>query len=1045
MKEFIGFFILLIIIQTNIPIFGKTVRVACVGNSITYGMTLPLRDEQAYPACLQRMLGDAYEVRNFGRSGTTLLSKGHNPYIRTPEYKDALDFAADIVLIHLGINDTDPRNWPNYKDDFVNDYVDLIHSFRRVNPNCRVIVARLTPITVYHPRFVSGTRDWRESIQNLIETVVRATGVEHVDFEKSLYVYPHLLPDAIHPNPEGAEKLAYAAYSAITGNFGGLRMLDIYTDNMVLQREVGLKIAGKANAGDEITVTIGKQSHTAITGSDGYWEVQLSPLKAGGPYTLVITDGKKCLRYENVLVGEVWLCSGQSNMEFMMQSATTASRDIPDSYCNEIRLFNQTARWKTNAVKWSEYALDSVNELQYYKDACWEIAAPETIEKFSAVAYYFGKMLQDSLKVPIGLICNAVGGSPTESWIDRRTLEKHFPDIVRNWRTNDFIQPWVRERASLNVSLSTNKLQRHPYEPCYLYEAGIQPLEQFPLRGVIWYQGESNAHNVEAHERLFTLLVDSWRRNWNNRNLPFYYVQLSSLSRPSWPSFRDSQRRLMDKIPNVAMVVSSDEGDSLDVHPRDKKPVGERLARWALYQTYHWKHIVPSGPLFRSVRFNGQTVEVLFDHGRGMHGVGNAPITSFELAEFEGLYKPAVVKVAGDTLKIFSNEIKHPRHIRYAWQPFTRANLVNGEELPASTFCAHAPALSEIFNLKQTSTLLVKNKAFVKGVSAPFAGCIGEDLVIAGGCNFPDVPAEKGGTKVYYKDVYAARIEKDTLLSWRKVGELPQPMAYGFSVSTSDGIVCVGGMNEDGAMEKAFRLSMVNGRLKMEDLPSLPFTMDNMSGCLADNSLFVMGGNRDGKASNAFLRLDLDNLSEGWIELPSFPGKPRIQPVCAAQKDETGEMAIYMWGGFSVPAFGVEASLSTDGYKYQLEKKSWISLPSPADSHNETVSLGGGAAVSIGDSLILCMGGVNKDVFLQALRQPEPDYLSHPAEWYKFNRELLAYHVFNHEWQTICVTSMLARAGAVAVPYKNAIIYVNGEVKPGVRTPTIVRISLSKP
>ena len=351
----------------------------------------------------------------------------------------------------------------------------------------------------------------------------------------------------------------------------------------------------------------------------------------------------------------------------------------------------------------------------------------------------------------------------------------------------------------------------------------------------------------------------------------------------------------------------------------------------------------------------------------------------------------------------------------------------------------------KIANLKLIHDFVTQNTKFAKGVSAPFAGCIGEDLVIAGGCNFPDVPAEKGGTKVYYKDVYAARIEKDTLLSWRKVGELPQPMAYGFSVSTSDGIVCVGGMNENGAMKMVFHLSIVNGRLKMKDLPSLPFTLDNMSGCLADNSLFVMGGNRDGKASNTFLRLDLDNLSEGWIELPSFPGKPRIQPVCAAQKDETGEMAIYMWGGFSVPAFGVEASLSTDGYKYQLEKKSWISLPSPADSHNETVSLGGGAAVSIGDSLILCMGGVNKDVFLQALRQPEPDYLSHPAEWYKFNRELLAYHVFNHEWQTICVTSMLARAGAVAVPYKNAIFYINGEVKPGVRTPTIVRISLSDP
>lgn len=180
------------------------------------------------------------------------------------------------------------------------------------------------------------------------------------------------------------------------------------------------------------------------------------------------------------------------------------------------------ARWRTDAVEWDASVLDSLNHLQYYKDTQWTVCSPETAGNFSAVAYYFGKKLQDSLQVPVGLICNAIGGSPTEAWIDRSTLEYRFPAILRNWMQNDFIQDWVRGRAALNVKQSSNKLQRHPYEPCYLYESGIRPLEQFPVKGFIWYQGESNAHNREAHERLFRLLVESWRKNWGDAELPFY-------------------------------------------------------------------------------------------------------------------------------------------------------------------------------------------------------------------------------------------------------------------------------------------------------------------------------------------------------------------------------------------------------------------------------------------------------------------------------------------------------------------------------------------
>ena len=664
----------------------KKIKVACVGNSITYGYTLPDRETNAYPAKLQKMLGDDYVVGNFGKSGATLLNKGHRPYMQQEEYHKAIDFAGDIVVIHLGINDTDPRDWPNYRDFFIQDYRALIDSFRVANSRCRILIARLTPIADRHPRFESGTRDWHDEIQLAIENIAKYAGVQLIDFHAPLYPYPFMLPDAVHPNVEGAEILAKTVYEGITGDFGGLRMSPLYTDNMVLQHGKPLTIQGTANAGDRITVSIAHQKQKVVTGMDGKWSVTLSPLKAGGPYTLVISSGKQKLTYGNVLAGEVWLCSGQSNMEFYLNWSATAKRDVAKAANDNIRLFDMKARWRTDAVEWNASVLDSLNHLQYYKDTEWTVCSPQTAGNFSAVAYYFGKMLQDSLQVPVGLICNAIGGSPTEAWIDRSSLEYHFPAILRNWTKNDFIQDWVRGRAALNVKKSTDKLQRHPYEPCYLYESGILPLQQFPIKGIIWYQGESNAHNREAHEKLFKLLVDSWRKNWEDNELPFYYVQLSSIDRPSWPWFRDSQRRFLTQIPHTGMAVTSDKGDSLNVHPMHKQEVGERLAVWALNKTYNYKNIVPSGPLFKSVSFKNGAAYISFDYSEGLHASDNNEIRTFELSGDDQIFYPAKAAVVNGELKVWSDKVKEPTIVRYGWQPFTRANLVNGAGLPASTF-----------------------------------------------------------------------------------------------------------------------------------------------------------------------------------------------------------------------------------------------------------------------------------------------------------------------------------------------------------------------
>ena len=544
---------------------------------MTYGYTLLEREKNCYPAQLARMLGDGYEVANFGKSGATLLNKGHRPYIRQPEFKKALEFAGDRVIIHLGLNDTDPRNWPNYRDEFISDYLALIDSFRSVNPRCQIWICRMSPISHRHHRFKSGTRDWYEQIQHAIEKVAADARVGLIDLQEELYCRPELLPDALHPDAEGASILARTVYSAITGDFGGLQMSPVYSDHMVLQRGPELKISGRADAGEKVTVQLGKQRRSGEADAAGRWEVTLKDLRAGGPYELKVSASSRELIFKDVLVGEVWICSGQSNMAFMMKQSARGKYWREKGTEVQVRLFDMKPRVYTDAVAWDSAALAAVNRLEYYLPASWSLPEEDRVADFSAVAFHFGRMLSDSLEVPVGLICNAVGGAPAEAFIDRHSLEfnHQLVDILYDWKNNDMLQDWVRGRAALNIQNARTALQRHPYEPCYLYEAGVRPVAGFPIRGVIWYQGESNAHNVELHEAIFPVLVESWRSIWG-KEMPFYFVQLSSLNRPSWPHFRDSQRRLAELVEYSGIAVTSDIGHPTDVHPVQKQEVGER-------------------------------------------------------------------------------------------------------------------------------------------------------------------------------------------------------------------------------------------------------------------------------------------------------------------------------------------------------------------------------------------------------------------------------------------------------------------------------------
>lgn len=665
------------------------IKVACVGDSVTYGAGIEDREKDSYPSQLQSLLGDEYLVGNFGRSGSTLINRGFRPYTKQEEYRKALDYKADIVVIHLGLNDTDPRCWPNFRDDFVKDYLSLIRSFRESNPKVRIWICRLTPIFSGHPRFISGTRDWYWQIQEKIESIASSANTGLIDLHYPLYLYPNLMPDNLHPSSKGAGMIALNVYRAITGDFGGLQMSVIYSDNMVLQRNVNLEISGIANAGEMVKVSFDGQERKALADEYGKWTVNLNPIQARKGLVLCVETSSKKLEFRNVSVGEVWLCSGQSNMSMKTRQIDDNEKNMLINRLsgnNNIRLFNMRDDRYPAKDAWSQEILDEVNSLGFFGKTTWEVCNAENISEFSAIASSFGLMLSDSLDVPVGLILNSVGGSTAEAWIDRKTLEFEFPAILNNWKNNDFIQAWVRERAKQNTINSTDKLQRHQFEPSYLFDAGIRPLENYSIKGVIWYQGESNTHNPEAYQKLFSLMLMSWRNFLDNPRLPFYYVQLSSMDRPSWPYFRDMQRRIEGLNEYCRMVVSSDLGDSLNVHPKHKTEIGSRLGLSVLKNEYSFNNIEDCGPVFQRYESEDGELLVSFSHSKGLRTSDSQEVRGFEILYNDGLWYPSEAKIRGNSVVLSYPKSVQPQGVRYGWQPFTRANLVNGALLPASTF-----------------------------------------------------------------------------------------------------------------------------------------------------------------------------------------------------------------------------------------------------------------------------------------------------------------------------------------------------------------------
>ena len=631
------------------------IKVACIGNSITYGYGLPDRTTQSYPVQLQKMLGESYQVENFGKSGATLLNKGHRPYMQQDEYRRAIDFGGDIVVIHLGINDTDPRDWSDYRDFFVKDYIELIDSFRAANSKVRIMIARLTPIADRHPRFLSGTRDWHGEIQLAIENVARYTGVQLIDFHEPLYPYPFILTDAVHPDPEGAFIMAQTVYSAITGDYGGLKMSLLYTDNMVLQRDVPLTVQGIANAGDRVTVSIADRQMKTKAGLNGKWSVTLPPLKAGGPYTLKISTDETGFQYQNVLAGEVWLCSGQSNMEYCFKWRV-------DDITDRSTLFdNKKIRFFKVAKSSSAYPVERIQ-------GKWEIFSPETAEDFSVVAFCFGKRLNEELgNLPIGLIGSYWGGTAIEPWMDEFTLRHEKLEE----KTKALTAGWA------------------PTANSSLYNAMIHPIINYTIAGVVWYQGEANNERHQDYGVMFDAMIRGWRNAFHHY-LPFYFVQItpwSGYADKNAAYLREQQADVAATLRNTGMVVAGDlVHDLTDIHPSLKRQVGERLANMALKNSYHKEDIQPYSPMLKSFRVDGRKV-IVTTTAIGKLACKDKVIRHFEVLDKEGNLHPAKASILknGD-ISVIADKVKEPVGVRYCFSNDAMPNLFDSNGLPLAPF-----------------------------------------------------------------------------------------------------------------------------------------------------------------------------------------------------------------------------------------------------------------------------------------------------------------------------------------------------------------------
>lgn len=469
---------------------------------------------------------------------------------------------------------------------------------------------------------------------------------------------------------------------------------NIFGDHMVLQREQANPVWGSADVGESVTVAIDGQSHATVAGDDGKWRVELDPMKAGGPYTLSVT-GDNSVSFDDVLVGEVWLCSGQSNMEWTIQNSNNAEVELATANRPQIRLIT--------------VAKNGTQELQDDFEGEWAVATPDTVAHFSAVGYLFGKRLQDALNVPIGLIDNSWGGSSAEAWVPRETLEAAgtFDDYIKSndersaAYTDEVHAEKVAEYRAWEAAGKPDPWKRWPsdprtnqHRPANIYNGMVHPLTGYGIRGVIWYQGESNAGRAAQYHELFSLMITTWRDLWQQGDFPFYWVQLadyqSEVAEPgdnSWAELREAQTMTLS-LPNTGQAVIIDAGEGRDIHPRDKQTVANRLVRHALAKDYGYE-MASDSPRYVSMEVEGNAVTLTFEpvSDGGLRAFDTTEVKGFSIAGADKTFMWADAEIVGkNQVKISSEHVAEPVAVRYAWAINPVANLQDRNGLPVTPF-----------------------------------------------------------------------------------------------------------------------------------------------------------------------------------------------------------------------------------------------------------------------------------------------------------------------------------------------------------------------
>jgi sialate O-acetylesterase len=482
-----------------------------------------------------------------------------------------------------------------------------------------------------------------------------------------------------------------------------LKLAAAFSDHMVLQRVQPVPVWGWADSGEKITVEFADQKKTAIADASGKWQVTLEPMAASAePRVLRVQAEKAERRIEtsDVLVGDVWLCSGQSNMHFTMGGVENSREEVAAANHPALRFFRVEHRFGQKPVADAGGA--------------WKPISPTSASECSAVAYFFGRDLQQKLGVPIGLLVSSVGGTRIESWMRSETLAAtgESASLVEKWRTvsaGDFAtieseyRAYQEQRDHVHPqAVKAAKAQgkpvptepKMPKERCHdcpsaLHNGMIAPLQPFAIRGVIWYQGESNSGQPAPYEKLLPAMIADWRQVWG-KEMPFLFVQLAPY-RGTHPAFREAQHRIWQKTPRTAMVVTTDAGNPENIHPTRKQPVGARLALAARALSYG-EAVEYSGPIFEKMSLEKDRAVLSFQHqGKGLIARG-AALTGFTIAGVDGKFVTAQAAIEGSTVAVSSEKVTQPTAVRYGWAFVPDGNLFNREGLPAAPFRTDTPA-----------------------------------------------------------------------------------------------------------------------------------------------------------------------------------------------------------------------------------------------------------------------------------------------------------------------------------------------------------------